>query len=112
MSRINEKINQQNNNEFHSAISRGGSILTPDRLIITDDEVIYKKRNKYLINVDTITMPIANISSVKLDTSIIGTDIIITSFGEGKIVCKNFTKSDAKKIRELIMERMSKKHER
>lgn len=90
---------------FRSAITRGGSILTPDRIVITNDTITYKKRNKHLINVDSLTIPIAKISSVELDTSILGTDIVITSFGTGKIVCKKFSKSDAKKIRGLIQER-------
>lgn len=90
---------------FKSAITRGGSVLTPDAIVITNESVTYKKRNKYLINVDSLTIPIANISSVELDTSILGTDIIITSYGKGKIVCRKFTKSDAKKIRDLIQER-------
>lgn len=109
---INDETNVDEENEFRSAITRGGSILTPDILIITDQEVIYKKRNKFLINVDTITMPISNISSVKLNTSLIGTDIIITSYGEGNIICKNFTKSDAKKIKELIMKKVEKSRRR
>ena len=109
---INDETNVDEENEFRSAITRGGSILTPDILIITDQEVIYKKRNKLLINVDTITMPISNISSVKLNTSLIGTDIIITSYGEGNIICKNFTKSDAKKIKELIMKKIAKSKRR
>jgi len=95
------------NNEysFRAAITRGGSILTPDRLIISKDTVTYKKRNKYLINVDSTSIPISKISSVELDTSILGTDIIIKSFGAGKIICKKFTKSDAKKIKRIIQER-------
>lgn len=91
---------------FKSSIIRGGSILTPDIIIIEDDAVVYKKRNKYLINVDTITIPISKITSVELDTSLWGTDIIIKTQGMGKIVAKNFSKSDAKKIRNLILERI------
>lgn len=90
---------------FKSAITRGGGILTPDIIIIDNDSVTYKKRNKYLINVDSITVPISKISSVELDTSLWGTDIIIKTFGAGEIIGKKFTKSDAKQIRKLIQER-------
>ncbi len=90
---------------FESAITRGGGILTPDIIIIDSDSVTYKKRNKYLINVDSITVPISKISSVELDTSLWGTDIIIKTFGAGEIIGKKFTKSDAKQIRKLIQER-------
>lgn len=90
---------------FKSAITRGGGILTPDIIIIDNDSVTYKKRNKYLINVDSITVPISKISSVELNTSLWGTDIIIKTFGAGEIIGNKFTKSDAKQIRKLIQER-------
>ncbi|MDY0217126.1 MAG: hypothetical protein RBS19_09235 [Bacteroidales bacterium] len=93
---------------FKSAITRGGSILIPDRIIISDNTVTYKKRNKHLINVDSISIPISKISSVELDTSIWGTDIIIKSFGAGEIVGRKFTKSEAKEIKRLIQERQNK----
>lgn len=91
--------------KFKSAITRGGNVLTPDIIIVDNDSVTYKKRNKYLINIDTITVPISKISSVELDTSLWGTDIIIKSFGAGEIIGKKFTKSDAKEISRLIQER-------
>lgn len=90
---------------FKSAITRGGEILTPDIIIIDNDSVTYKKRNKYLINVDSITVPISKISSVELDTSLWGTNIIIKTFGAGEIIGNKFTKSDAKQIRKLLQER-------
>lgn len=93
---------------FKSAITRGGSILIPDRIIIDDNTVTYKKRNKHLINVDSISVPISKISSVELDTSIWGTDIIIKTFGAGEIVGRKFTKSEAKEIKRLIQERQNK----
>lgn len=93
---------------FKSAITRGGGILTPDVIIIDNDSITYKKRNKYLINVDSITVPISKISSIELDTSLLGTDIIIKTFGAGEIVGKKFSKSDAKEIRKIIQERQRK----
>jgi len=94
--------------KFKSAISRGGGILTPDIIIIDNDSVTYKKRNKYLINFDSITVPISKISSVELNTSLWGTDIIIKTFGVGEIIGNKFTKSEAKEIRRLIQERQNK----
>ncbi len=90
---------------FRSAITRGGAILTPDIIVIDNETLTYRKRNKYLINVDTTTIPISKISSVKVDTSLLGTDIIIKSYGKGEIIVRKFTKSDAKKIKKLIEER-------
>ncbi|OFX24701.1 MAG: hypothetical protein A2033_09765 [Bacteroidetes bacterium GWA2_31_9] len=93
---------------FKSAITRGGSVLTPDVIIVNDNAVTYKKRNKYLINVDSISILISKISSVELDSSLWGTDIIIKSVGAGEIIGKKFTKSDAKEIKRLIQERQNK----
>jgi hypothetical protein len=46
------------------------------------------------------------ISSVELNTSLIGTDIIVHSFGEGTIEGHRFALNDAKEIQRLIEERM------
>jgi hypothetical protein len=103
---INDTEKQENEEfEFRSAITRGGNILTPDIIIIDNKTVTYKKRNKYLINVDAVSIPISKIASVELDTSLWGTDIIIKSYGAGEIKGKNFTKSDAKKIKRIISEK-------
>lgn len=91
------------NYEFKSAITRGGGILTPENIIITPIYVIWKKRNKFLIGVDTISVQKDKISSVELNNKIWGVDIIIHSFGGKSIIAKNFTGSDAKKIQELLM---------
>ncbi len=93
---------------FKSAITRGGRILTPDIIIIDSDSVSYKRRNKYLINVDSISVQISKISSIELDTSLLGTDIVIKTFGGAEIIGKKFSKSDAKEIRRLIQERQRK----
>lgn len=93
---------------FRSAITRGGNILTPDIIIIDNDSITYKKRNKHLINIDSITVQISKISSVELDTSLWGTDIIIKTFGAGEIIGRKFSKFDAKEIRKLIQERQRK----
>ena len=34
--------------KFKSAITRGGDVLTPDIIIVSENSVTYKKRNKYL----------------------------------------------------------------
>jgi hypothetical protein len=91
------------NFEFKSAITRGGGILTPENIIITSTHVIWKKRNKFLIGMDTISIQKDKISSVELDNKIWGVDITIHSFGGTSIMAKNFTGSDAKKIHELLM---------
>jgi hypothetical protein len=90
---------------FSSAITRGGSILTPDRLTISSTMLMYKKRNKYLINVDSISISLDRIAAVAVDTSLLGTTIRISSYGSGEIVLKKFSLSDAKAIKRHIEER-------
>ncbi|NLK81030.1 MAG: hypothetical protein GX277_02375 [Bacteroidales bacterium] len=49
-----EKHDTYETHTFKSAITRGGAVLTPDIIVIDNDSVTYKKRNKYLINVDSL----------------------------------------------------------
>lgn len=103
-------IADNNEYEFKSAVTRGGAVLTPDTIVVTADKVIYRKRNKFLINKDSITIPISRVSSVELDTSILGTDITIKSYGQGVITGSKFTKADALEIQRLIYERQKANH--
>ena len=91
--------------KFKSAISRFGSILTPDIIIISEDSVTYKKRHKNLITVDEKTIQYSKISSVEINTSIIGTTIKINSNGGcgNDIIAHKFTLSDAKQITPLFI---------
>lgn len=90
--------------EFKSAITRGGGILTPELIIVTGESVTWRRRNKWLIGVDSITIPIDKVSSIEIDDRVWGVDISISSIGNGKIIGRNFTGSDAKKIKKLIEE--------
>lgn len=89
---------------FKQAITRGGSILIPDKLIITNESVIWKKRDWNLITVDTKVIDIQNITSVELDKHLIGTTVYIRCFGGDTLELKRFTASDANEIKETIME--------
>lgn len=92
----NETIN------FSSRFILGGNILTPDRLIITSKELIYKKRNKYLIGIDEIAIPFRRISSIEIDRKLISSTIIIYTMGNEIVNLRNFSISDAKEIREIL----------
>jgi len=87
---------------FSSKIILGGSILTPDKLIIDQDGVTYLKRNKYLIGVDRSFLSFSDISYVKIDRRLINSNIIISSKGSKGIRAENFSISDAKKIESII----------
>lgn len=90
--------------EFKSAITRGGGILTPERIIIYEKTVTWKKRNKMLIGVDSISIARDKISSVELDDKVWGVDITIHSFGGNPIFARCFTAVDAIKIKALLTE--------
>jgi hypothetical protein len=91
---------------FTSNVLLGGNLVRPDRIIIDERNVIYEKRNKNLIGVDRIIIPIARISSVEIDRKLISTKIIIYSKGKQDIIVENFSVSDGKKIKKAIEERM------
>ena len=44
-----------------------------------------EKRNKMLINFDTITIPLNKISSVEVHSGLFGSEIKILSYGEGNM---------------------------
>lgn len=92
--------------EFQSSVTRLGSILTPDRLIITDSAVTYRKRNSirasFLLGIDEVSIPISKISAVEVDRHLLGATIRILSTGNKEIEANNFTWNDAQTIQRLI----------
>lgn len=90
--------------EFKQALSRSGNIINPDKIIITDSDVTWEKRKEYLIGKDSKTIPINEVSSVELENTGWGTNIIINSRGSGAIHANSFTISDAKEIKRLIQD--------
>ncbi len=93
--------------EFSSSILLGGSILTPEKLIITATSVIYKKRNRYLIGTNESSIPFNRISSVEIDRKLIDSDIIIYSTGNQKIIAQDFSIAAANEIKAEIERRIN-----
>lgn len=91
---------------FTSNVLLGGNLVRPDRIIIDERNVIYEKRNKNLIGVDRIIIPIARISSVEIDRKLISSKIIIYSKGKQDIIVENFSVSDGRRIKKAIDKRM------
>lgn len=96
------KKTKSTNLTFSSSLLVGGNILTPDRIILDDNGVTYERRNKYLIGIDRSFLSYNNISYVKIDRKLISSNIIIASRGSSSIIAKDFFISDAKKIEEII----------
>ena len=88
---------------FSSRLYLGGNILTPDRIIIDETGVTFEKRNKYLIGIDRSFLAYNTISFVKVDRGIINARIIISSKGSQGVQARNFSISDAEKMKELII---------
>ena len=91
---------------FNSRLLLGGNIIRPDRLIIEKNSVVYEKRNRHLIGVDRVMIPISRIASVEIDRGIIRSKIIIYSKGDQIITVENFTVGDGRRIKRAIEERM------
>lgn len=91
---------------FSSRFILGGNLLTPDRVTITSNEVVYRKRNSNFIGVDEIAIPFKRISSIELDRRLISTTIVIYTMGNEVINLKGFSIGDAKRIREVLNERL------
>ena len=56
-----------------------------------------------MISKDEIRIPYKSIVTVEIESGIFGAKISIFSSGNNKIVADNFIKSDAKKIKEIIL---------
>ena len=91
------------NEEFTSSITRMGPVLTPHRITITSDIVTWRRRNSVLLGVDSTQVKRASITSVDIVDNVIGCDIVIHAQGHPNIIATNFSSSDAKRIRELIL---------
>lgn len=88
--------------KFTSDITRLGPILTPYVLEIDDCIVRYSRRNKNLLNKDAMSMSISNIAAVKVQSSILGTNLIISSFGGEDIIIRKMNIQDAYRAEEII----------
>jgi hypothetical protein len=92
--------------EYTSAISRGGNVTNPQKIIITDTHVIWKQNrgwtSLYLAS-DSKVISRSHISSIVFQTHLLGTTIIIESYGGSCIYAEKFTLSDAKEIRKTLI---------
>ena len=91
--------------KFKSDLTRLGPILTPYELEIDDYYIRYSRRNKNLINKDKMTISIDNVAAIKIDASLLGTTLIISSFGGEDIIIKKMNIQDAYLAQEVIENR-------
>jgi len=97
-----EPIKVSQKYEFSSSAVRGGDVINPDRVIIENNVVTWKKKSKILIGGESRSIPLDKVSAVELQTGMVGTDITIRGNGYSAIHAKDFAKSDAAKIKSLL----------
>jgi hypothetical protein len=92
--------------KFIASFIRGASPINPDTIEISDGFIWYKKRKIYLIGYEEQILKISRVSSVEINTDIIGTKIIIQSYGGSTITGHRFALTDVKEMKRLINEQI------
>ena len=87
-----------------SRISGNGNAIFPDKLTIDDDKVTYYKGKIIgkIIGYDQSVIMRERIGSVNISMHLLFGDIVIESKGSQTIHAEGFTRSDAKRILELL----------
>lgn len=73
----------------------------PNRLVVTDSFVEFKKRNWHLVSVDSRKYHFQNVVGVDVDKHLFGATIIIESTGSNSIYINGLSKKTAKKIADI-----------
>jgi hypothetical protein len=87
---------------FKSKFTRGGSVLRPDVIEVTDTRLIYTKRDSNLISKDEKSISIVDIVEISIDNHLIGADLLLKTRGMGRIKIESFDKNDIKEIKKLV----------
>lgn len=86
---------------FQASRWTNGNFLFPTRIEVTDKAVIRRKRSWF--NVDEISMSIFKVASVHIRTGFFWSEILIeSSGGSDPLASHGHSKSDARRIKELI----------
>lgn len=85
-----------------SRVSGDGNAVFPDKLIITDEYVIYRKAR--VIGYKETKIRLSAVGSVSVQQHLLFADIIIESKGGNVIEARGFSRSDAREIADLLEE--------
>ena len=77
-------------------------MLFPDKLEIDDEKVTFYKAK--LIGHESTVIQRSAIGSVSLDAGLLFADIIIETKGGQRTIANGFTRSDAKRIQQLLIQ--------
>ena len=85
-----------------SRVSGDGNAVFPNKLIITDEYVIYRKAR--VIGYKETKIRLSAVGSVSVQQHLLFADIIIESKGGNVIEARGFSRSDAREIADLLEE--------
>ena len=93
-----------------SRLSRGNRLL-PAQVAITQDSItLYKPQ--WIGKIEN-SIHIAHVSSIKIDTNLVFSDVLIeTTGGHHPIICHGHTKGDAVKIKQLVERLQSERYKK
>ena len=93
-----------------SRLSRGNRLLPAQVMISRDSITLYQPQ--WIGRIEN-SIHIAHVSSIKIDTNLLFSDVLIeTTGGHHPIVCHGHTKSDAVKIKQLIEKLQSERYQK
>ena len=88
--------------QFTASHITSGNMLFPDKLEIDDEKVTFYKAK--LIGHESTVIQRSAIGSVSLNAGLFFADIIIETKGGQRTVANGFTRSDAKRIQQLLIQ--------
>ena len=88
--------------QFKASHITSGNMLFPDKLEIDDEKVTFYKAR--LIGHESTVIQRSAIGSVSLNAGLLFADIIIETKGGQRTVANGFTRSDAKRIQQLLIQ--------
>ncbi|MGM9831892.1 MAG: PH domain-containing protein [Paludibacteraceae bacterium] len=86
--------------QFKASHITSGNVVFPDKLEIDDEKVVFYKAK--LIGHESTVIQRNAIGSVSIDAGLFFADIIIETKGGQRTVANGFTRSDAKRIQQLL----------
>lgn len=81
--------------------------FTPNVIIIDDNHLEYRRRNWYLISVDTENLHFQNVTGVSVDKHLFGATLKVKSTGNDSIFIHGFWKKKATKIKDICSKHIS-----
>ncbi|MEO5789925.1 SHOCT domain-containing protein [Gelidibacter sp.] len=81
--------------------------LTPNILNIDNNHIEYRRRNWYLISVDTENLHFQNVTGITVDKHLFGATLIIKSTGHDSIYVNGFWKKKANEIKDICSKYIS-----